>query len=333
MKILLAGGAGYIGSHTAIELLSSGYEVVIADNYSNSTPEVINQIERLTGCSVEAYNIDITCKNDLNSIMNKHEIGCVIHLASEKFTAESFEHPLKYYRNNIDTTLTLLECMEQNKVDKIIFSSSAAVYNCLTSNTFTEVDNVLNCNSPYGRSKQMNEQILKDVVAANGNLAVLILRIFNPVSVHNSGLIGGVMKDGQRDLMTIVSLAAIGKIKEMMVFGNDYLTRDGTCRRDFIHVMDLAEGIGKALDYILHHKGIEILNLGTGRSSSILEMIQAFEYYNNVSVPYKFGPKRLGDADEIIADCKKTQKLLDWKAKRTIEDICRDLWNYHCCQL
>ena len=328
MKILLTGGAGYIGSHTAVELLSSGYEVVIVDNFSNSEPGIINQIELLTDCSVDTYNIDITNKDDLNRIMNRHEIDCVIHLAGKKFAAESFNYPIKYYRNNIDTTLSLLECMEQNQINKIIFSSSAAVYNCLTSITCVETDEILRCDNPYGWSKLMNEQILKDAVYSNEDLSVLILRIFNPVSVHNSGLLGGVVKDEQIDLMTKVLLVATGKIKEMTVFGKDYLTCDGTCRRDFIHVMDLAEGIVKALNFILHHKGIDIFNLGSGNSYSVLEMIQTFEHCNNTSVPFKFGPKRQGDVGNIVANCEKAKKLLNWKARRTIEDMCRDLWNY-----
>ena len=328
MRILLAGGAGYIGSHTAVSLLNCGHEVIIIDNYSNSNPEVLRRIEKITGKKVMSFASDVRDKNTVLRIMKDNKIDCVMHFAGLKSVGESVRNPVKYYRNNIDTTLTLLECMEENNVKNMIFSSSATVYG--ESNPIPHKEKMIRgkCSNPYGWTKFMIEQILEDAARADKTLSVVLLRYFNPVGAHPSGLIGEDPKAVPNNLMPFISQVAVGRRAYLTVFGNDYATPDGTCRRDYIHIMDLAEGHVKAVQYAFAHKGCEVFNLGTGVPYSVLEMVKTFEKYSGKNIPYKFGKRRPGDIPDSWADVEKAERILGWKAVRTLEDMCRDAWNW-----
>lgn len=327
-KILLAGGAGYIGSHTAVELLNSGYEVIIADNYSNSCPEAVKRVEEITGKSIKTYEIDIRDRQKLENVFTENQIDAVIHFAGLKAVGESVEKPVLYYRNNIDTTLSLLECMEKFNVNNIIFSSSATVYGEENPVPYTEDMKRGTCTNPYGWTKVMMEQILEDTAKANENISVVLLRYFNPIGAHESGKIGEDPKGIPNNLMPYVSQVAVGKREKLTIFGRDYNTPDGTCTRDYIHVVDLAKGHVKAVEYIFSHKGTEIFNLGTGTPYSVTEIVETFEKVNNVKVNHVYGDRRAGDLPECYANADKALKILGWKTEKTLADMCRDSWNW-----
>lgn len=328
MNVLLAGGAGYIGSHTAVELLNAGFQVVIVDDYSNSSPEAVHRIEKITGKRVISYEADVKDKEKMRHIFSKNHIDCVIHFAGLKAVGESVRLPLKYYRNNIDTTLTLLDCMEEAGVNQFVFSSSATVYGEENEPPYVETMHRGRCSNPYGWTKVMMEQILEDAAKANPELSVILLRYFNPIGAHESGLIGEDPQGIPNNLMPYIAQVAVGRRDHLTVFGGDYPTQDGTCLRDYIHVMDLANGHVKAVEYAANHKGVEVFNLGTGTPYSVLNIIHAFEKATGVKVKYEIGPRRAGDLPKFWADSTKAQKVLGWHAERTLEDMCRDTWNW-----
>lgn len=328
MNILLAGGAGYIGSHTAVELLNNGYGVIIADNYSNSSPESINRIQQITGKNVVFYEADVKKHDIVRRIFKENDIDCVIHFAGLKAVGESIEKPIEYYRNNIDTTLTLLECMKEAKVKRMVFSSSATVYGAENSVPNVETMKKGSCTNPYGWTKSMMEQILTDAAFADDELSIVLLRYFNPIGAHESGKIGEDPQGIPNNLMPYVSQVAVGRREHLTIFGNDYNTPDGTCRRDFIHVCDLANGHLKAIEYAIKHTGVEVFNLGTGVPYSVLDLVNAFEEANGIKVNYEIGSRREGDLAECWADARKAEQILGWKAKKTLVDMCRDTWNW-----
>lgn len=327
--ILLAGGAGYIGSHTAVELLNAGYDVVVADNYSNSCPESIKRVEKITGKSVKLYELDIKDNEKLAEVFKENKIDAVIHFAGLKAVGESVKKPVMYYRNNIDTTLALLETMEQFGVKNIIFSSSATVYGEANPVPYFETMPRGACTNPYGWTKSMMEQIFEDAAKADKELSVILLRYFNPIGAHESGMIGEDPQGIPNNLMPYVSQVAVGKRECLTIFGNDYPTADGTCTRDYIHVVDLAKGHVKAIDYILSNdKCCEIFNLGTGTPYSVTEIVNTFEKVNGVKVNHVYGPRRAGDLAECYANADKALEVLGWKTEKTLEDMCRDSWNW-----
>ena len=330
MNILLAGGAGYIGSHTTVALMASGHNVIIADNFSNSSPEAIHRVEKITGQNIKLYELDIKDIGKLRRVFGENSIDCVIHFAGLKAVGESVEQPLMYYRNNIDTTLTLLECMRGFGVKNIVFSSSATVYGEECSMPCMETMKRGVCTNPYGWTKYMMEQILEDVAKAYPEMSVVLLRYFNPVGAHESGLIGENPKGVPNNLMPYVTQVAVGKREKLTVFGGDYATPDGTCRRDFIHVMDLAQAHVKAIEYAAEHKGVEVFNIGTGTPYSVLDIINTFEKVNGVKVNYEIGPRRAGDLPEVWANVDKAAKVLHWRAERDLAAMCRDAWNWQC---
>lgn len=328
MKVLLAGGAGYIGTHTAVELLNVGHEIVIIDNFSNSCPEAVKRVEEITGKKVIFYEADIKDNIAVAKVFLENQIDCVIHFAGLKAVGESIEKPVDYYRNNIDTTLTLLECMKDADVKNIVFSSSATVYGEENPIPYVETMKRGSCTNPYGWTKVMMEEIFEDASKADSELSVVLLRYFNPIGAHESGRIGEDPQGIPNNLMPYVAQVAVGRRDYLTIFGNDYDTPDGTCRRDFIHVMDLANGHLKAIEYATEHKGIEIFNLGTGEPYSVLDLVNAFEKSNGIQVKYEFGPRRAGDIQDCWADVDKAYNVLGWKTERTLEDMCRDTWNW-----
>ena len=328
MTVLLAGGAGYIGSHTAVQLLMSGHDVVIADDYSNSCPEVVNRIEEITGKRVRAYETDVKDKVKVQQIFAENEIDCVIHFAGLKAVGESVQQPLKYYRNNIDTTLTLLECMQEAGVKQFVFSSSATVYGEENAIPYIETMKRGSCSNPYGWTKVMMEEILEDAAKADPELTAVLLRYFNPIGAHESGRIGEMPNGIPNNLLPYVSQVAAGKLAYLHVFGDDYPTPDGTGVRDYIHVVDLARGHIAAADFAMKHTGTEIINLGTGHGYSVLDIVKAFEKVNGVKVPYKIEARRPGDIAECWADPTKAKELLGWTAQKNLEDMCRDAWRW-----
>ena len=325
-NILLA--AGYIGSHTALELLNSGYSVIVADNYSNSCPEAIKRVEKITGKLVKTYELDITNSGKLDKVFQDNKIDAVIHFAGLKAVGESVTEPVKYYRNNIDTTLTLLETMKKHDVKNIIFSSSATVYGAENSVPYKEDMKRGTCTNPYGWTKAMMEQIFEDTANADGRLSVVILRYFNPIGAHDSGLIGEDPQGIPNNLMPYISQVAVGKLKQLTVYGNDYPPPDGTCRRDYIHVVDLAKGHVKAIEYVMQNSGVEIFNLGTGIPYSVTEIVTAFERVNNLKINYVYGKRRDGDLPDCYANADKALQVLGWKTEKSLEDMCRDSWNW-----
>lgn len=327
-NILLAGGAGYIGSHTAVELINSGYDVVVVDNYYNSCPESIRRVEKITGKKVKLYEVDVKEKDKLDKVFKENKIDAVIHFAGLKAVGESVQKPELYYRNNIDTTLTLLECMKENNVKKIIFSSSATVYGEENKVPYTEKMKKGTCTNPYGWTKFMMEQILEDTAKANPDMGVVLLRYFNPIGAHESGLIGEDPQGIPNNLMPYVAQVAVGRRDHLTIFGNDYPTPDGTCRRDYIHVVDLAKGHVKAIEYSLKNNGVEVFNLGTGTPYSVTEIVETFQRVNNITIKYEYGPRRAGDLPESYANAEKALKVLGWKTEKTLDDMCRDLWNW-----
>ncbi len=328
MLVLLAGGAGYIGSHTAVQLLEAGHDVVIVDNYSNSSPEAVKRIAEITGRTVKAYEADVKDRDAVGRIMQENSIDCVIHFAGLKAVGESVRKPIEYYRNNIDTTLTLLECMNEHGVRNIVFSSSATVYGEENPYPYIETMRRGACSNPYGWTKYMMEQILEDAAKADPELSVVLLRYFNPIGAHTSGRIGEDPQGIPNNLMPYVSQVAVGRRDHLTVFGNDYPTPDGTCRRDYIHVIDLADGHVKAVEFAARNKGTEVFNLGTGTPYSVVEIVEAFERNSGVSVKYEFGPRRDGDLAEFWANADKAREVLGWTASRTLDEMCRDSWNW-----
>ena len=328
MKILLAGGAGYIGSHTAVELLNAGLEVVIVDNYCNSSPVAVKRVEEITGKKVESFEADIKDKAKILDIMKQTKPDCVIHFAGLKAVGESVKLPITYYRNNIDTTITLLECMAETGVKSFVFSSSATVYGEENDIPYVETMRRGSCSNPYGWTKYMMEQILEDAAKADDKLSVVLLRYFNPIGAHESGKIGEDPQGIPNNLMPYIAQVAVGRRDHLTIFGNDYNTKDGTCRRDYIHVMDLANGHLKAVEYAAGNKGVSVFNLGTGQPYSVLEIVNAFEKVNGIEIKYEFGPRRDGDLPEFWANADKAEKILNWKTTKTLEDMCRDTWNW-----
>ncbi len=328
MSILLTGGTGYIGSHTAVELLKRGEDVIIADNLYNSEASVVDRIERITGRRPTFYMADVADKQSVQKIFHENEIESVIHFAGLKAVGESVEKPIEYYRNNLDTTLALLEAMRECGCKNIVFSSSATVYGMHNEAPFVETMPVGNCTNPYGWTKYFIEQILTDAAVADPDLSVVLLRYFNPVGAHPSGLIGEKPSGIPNNLMPYIMQTAAGIRHHLSVFGNDYSTSDGTGVRDYIHVVDLAKGHLKALQYSREHRGTEIFNLGTGNGTSVLELVETFKRVNNVAVPYEIVARRAGDIATCYADVTKAKKVLGWTAKLTVEDMCRDSWNW-----
>lgn len=327
MAILLTGGAGYIGSHTCIELTKAGYEVIIVDDFSNADPKVMERIREITGKEIRLYRADVADKAALSKIFEENKIETVIHFAGFKAVGESCRLPIKYYRNNIDTTLTLLEVMQEHGVHNIVFSSSATVYGIPKKVPLTE-DMDTGCTNPYGWTKLMIEQILRDAAAADKELCVVLLRYFNPIGAHESGRIGELPNGIPNNLMPYITQVAIGKLRQLSVFGNDYLTHDGTGVRDYIHVVDLAKGHLAAVRYAEGHKGSEVFNLGTGIGYSVLDIVNAFEKVNGVKIPYVITERRAGDVAECYADPKKAKEILGWQAEKDLEDMCRDSWRW-----
>lgn len=327
MSILLTGGAGYIGSHTCIELTAAGYDVIIADDFSNSDPKVMERIKEITGKEIRLYRTDVANEAELSRIFEENKIDTVIHFAGFKAVGESCRLPIKYYRNNIDTTLTLLEVMRRYGTHNIVFSSSATVYGVPKKVPLTE-DMDTGCTNPYGWTKLMIEQILRDASAADKELCAVLLRYFNPIGAHESGRIGELPSGIPNNLMPYITQVAIGKLRQLSVFGNDYPTHDGTGVRDYIHVVDLARGHLAAVKYAEKSKGCEVFNLGTGIGYSVLDIVNAFERVNGVKIPYVITERRPGDVAECYADASKARDVLGWTAEKDLDDMCRDSWRW-----
>lgn len=331
MSILLTGGTGFIGSHTAVEMLKAGYDVVIADDLSNSEESVVTNIKEITGRDVIFYDVDITDKNKLKKVFEENNIEGVIHFAGYKAVGESIIKPLKYYRNNLFSTVNLIDVMGEFCCKRLIFSSSATVYGESNDVPFKEeMRTGIGISNPYGWTKYMIERILTDVANSDKSMSIVLLRYFNPIGAHESGLIGEKPNGIPNNLMPYITQTAAGIREQLTVFGDDYPTRDGSCIRDFIHVVDLAKGHVSAYSFAETHNGVEAFNLGTGSGVSVFELIDAFEKVNSVIVPHVVGPRRAGDLPEIYADVGKAHKILGWEANKTIEDMCRDSWNWEC---
>ena len=335
-KILVTGGVGYIGSHTCIELIAAGYDVVVYDNLSNSNLEALKRTEQLAGKEIEFIEGDVVDSKLLHQVFDKHDFFGVIHFAGLKAVGESVAQPLRYYKNNVTGTLELLEVMQSHNVKNFVFSSSATVYGDPETLPIPETAS-RSCTNPYGQSKLTVEYILQDLTIADPSWNIACLRYFNPVGAHSSGLIGEDPNGIPNNLMPYISQVAVGKLKQLSVFGNDYDTVDGTGVRDFIHVVDLAKGHVAALNYISENKsqsqseqglGFEAINLGTGNGSSVLQLVEAFEKVTDQSVPYKLTDRRPGDIAACYASSDKAQQLLGWQAYLTIEDMCKDSWHW-----
>ncbi len=327
-KVLITGGAGYIGSHTALELLNTGYEVVVYDNLSNSSEESLKRVEELTGKTVKFYEGDVLDAAKLTEMFEAEGIDAVIHCAALKAVGESVRKPLEYYRNNINGTLTLMDVMRNVGVKNIVFSSSATVYGSPEVMPITEDCPKGQCTNPYGWTKSMMEQIMTDLQKADPEWNVILLRYFNPVGAHKSGRIGEDPKGIPNNLMPYITQVAVGKLEKLGVFGNDYDTPDGTGVRDYIHVVDLAVGHVKAIDYILTNPGLDIINLGTGVGYSVLDMVKAFSKACGKDLPYEIKPRREGDIAMCYADPAKAFKVLGWKAERGLDEMCEDSWRW-----
>lgn len=328
MNILVTGGAGYIGSHTCVQLLNAGYGVVILDNLYNSSPKAVERIKQITGKEVAFYEGDMLDESLLDRIFSECSIGCVIHFAGLKAVGESVAKPLEYYKNNITGTITLLEAMREHGVKNMIFSSSATVYGDPAFVPITEQCPKGNPTNPYGQTKSMLEQILTDIHTADTEWNVILLRYFNPIGAHESGLIGEDPKGIPNNLLPYVAQVAIGKLEKVGVFGNDYDTPDGTGVRDYIHVVDLAEGHVKAIDKIKENCGVKIYNLGTGNGYSVLDVIKAFSKACGHEVPYEIKERRPGDIATCYSDASLAEKELGWKAKYNLDDMCASSWNW-----
>ena len=327
MKVLLTGGAGFIGSHTYVELVNAGHEAVIVDNFYNASEKVIERLEAITGKPVQYYTVDVCDKKELSKVFEKNKFDAVIHFAGYKAVGESVKKPLEYYRNNIDSTLSLCECMREHGVKRIVFSSSATVYGTSDNMPLLE-DMPTGCTSPYGWTKYMIEQILQDVAIANPDWAVALLRYFNPVGAHKSGTIGENPVGIPNNLMPYITQVASGKLKKLSVFGGDYPTPDGTGVRDYIHVVDLAKGHVCACDFLMDNSGCEVFNLGTGVGFSVLDLVKTFETTNNINIPHEIVARRAGDVARCYADASKAKRMLNWETTLTLEDMCRDSYRW-----
>ena len=327
MVILVTGGAGYIGSHTTIELLAAGYEVIILDDFSNSSPKVLDRLKTITGKNIAFYEGSILDKPFLNKIFKENNIEAVIHFAAFKAVGESVKEPLKYYHNNIAGTISLLEVMAENKVKNIVFSSSATVYGMNNISPLTE-DMSTSATNPYGYTKVMMEQILNDVAFADKEWSVTNLRYFNPIGAHESGLIGEAPNGVPNNIMPYITHLAVGKLQELSIFGDDYDTPDGTGVRDYIHVIDLAKGHVLALKDNLATTGSHVYNLGAGQGYSVLDLVKTFEKENNVTIPYTIKPRRAGDIATCYANSNKAKEVLGWTAQKTLADMVRDSWKW-----
>ncbi|MCD7772780.1 MAG: UDP-glucose 4-epimerase GalE [Ruminococcus sp.] len=325
--ILVTGGAGFIGSHTSVELLEAGYNIVIVDNFSNSKPEALNRIKKITGKDFKFYEADLLDLDAMNKIFSENEIDAVIHFAGLKAVGESVEKPVEYYHNNITGTLMLITAMKAAGVKKIVFSSSATVYGMYNKAPYVE-DMPTSATNPYGYTKVMIEQILKDVYTSDNEWSVSLLRYFNPIGAHKSGLIGEDPNGIPNNLLPYIAQVAVGKLECLGVFGNDYDTPDGTGVRDYIHVVDLATGHLAAVKYVLEHKGVEAVNLGTGKGSSVMEVLHSFEKACGRELPYKIMPRRAGDIATCYADTTKAFELFGWKVKYTLDEMTADGWNF-----
>ena len=328
MAILVTGGAGYIGSHTVVELMSAGKDVVVVDDFSNSRPDVMDRVAQIVGKRPKLYQANILDKAALRDIFQKEKIDAVIHFAAFKAVGESVEKPLKYYRNNIGGLISVLEVMAEFNVKRIVFSSSATVYGAINQPPFTEDMPVGTATNPYGSTKIMNEQILQDVYTSDNDWSVMLLRYFNPIGAHQSGLIGEDPNGIPNNIMPYITQVALGKLPKLHIFGDDYDTPDGTGVRDYIHVVDLAQGHVKAVDYLENHTGVQKVNLGTGEGYSVLQLVNTFKRVNNVDVPYQIDGRRPGDIATCYANCDYAKKLLDWTAQYDLADMCRDSWRW-----
>ena len=327
MNILVTGGAGYIGTHTLVELLNRGHDVVVVDNYVNSHPESLDRVREITGKTFPFYEANVCDEAALDRIFDENKVDCVIHFAGLKAVGESCAKPLMYYRNNLDGMLSLISSMRKHDVKRFVFSSSATVYRSDAGMPVDE-ESPLGCINPYGWTKFMGEEILRDVAKAEPDWSVVLLRYFNPIGAHDSGKIGEDPNGVPNNLMPYITQTALGRLKELHVFGNDYPTPDGTGVRDYIHVVDLAEGHVAAIEYARDHTGCEAFNLGTGEGYSVLDIVHAFERVNHVKVPYEIAPRRAGDPPTLFAKVGKAERMLHWKAKRTLDQMCADSWRW-----
>ena len=327
MAILVTGGAGYIGSHTLVELLKQDYEVVVVDNFSNSNPEVLIRIQEITGKKFKFYELDLKNDHALNGVFVENKIDAVIHLAGLKSVGESVSQPMKYYHDNLTNALILFEIMQKHGIKKLVFSSSATVYGMHNEPPLLETS-TLSATNPYGYTKLMLEQILKDIYVSDNGWSIALLRYFNPIGAHPSGRIGEDPKGIPNNLMPYVTQVAVGKRECLSVFGDDYETHDGTGVRDYIHVVDLAQGHLKALDHIMVSEGIDAFNLGTGVGYSVLDVIKSFEAANGIAIPYKIQSRRPGDIASCYAEVSKAFKTLGWKTQLDLNDMCRDAWRW-----
>jgi UDP-glucose 4-epimerase len=328
MTVLVTGGAGYIGSHACVELLNAGHTVIVADNLVNSSAESLRRVEKITGKTLTFHNVDLTDRAALDALFDRYAFDCVLHFAGLKAVGESVGQPLRYYENNLNSTMNLCESMAAHGVTKILFSSSATVYSPENTMPVKETDRIGGCTNPYGWTKFMCEQILSGVAHAHPDWTVMLLRYFNPVGAHPSGLIGEDPRGIPNNLMPFISQTAAGKRECLSVFGNDYDTPDGTGVRDYLHVVDLARGHVAAMDYMTGRTGVFVFNLGTGHGYSVLDMVRAFEKVTGQKVPYKITPRRPGDVATVFCDPSLAERELGWKAELTLEDMCRDTWNW-----
>lgn len=326
-KILVTGGTGFIGSHTCVELLKSGYEVIILDNLSNSKAESVNRIEQITGKKVKFYKADLLDIDATAEIFEKDEIDAVIHFAGLKAVGESVKYPVEYYHNNISGSINLLRVMKRYNCKNIVFSSSATVYGVTNKAPYTE-DMPTSATNPYGYTKVMIEQILKDVTVSDDEWSVASLRYFNPIGAHESGLIGEDPNGIPNNLVPYIAQVASGRLEKLRVFGNDYDTPDGTGVRDYIHVVDLARGHISALEYAFEHKGFTPVNLGTGKGSSVLDVVKSYEKACGAAIPVEITERRAGDSATSYADTKLAKELLGWEATFGLDEMCRDSWNF-----
>ena len=328
MNIQVTGGAGYIGSHTCVELLNAGYGVVVVDNLCNSNPKSLERVEELTGRKITFYRGDVRDKALMDKIFAENEIAAVIHFAGLKAVGESVAQPWRYYDNNLNSTLVLTKAMEEAGVKNIIFSSSATVYSGDNEMPLREDSHTGGCTNPYGWTKYMTEQILSGMCTADSSWSVALLRYFNPIGAHESGRIGEDPRGIPNNLMPFITQVAVGRREFLSVYGNDYPTPDGTGVRDYIHVVDLAKGHVAAVRYVTEHTGCEVFNLGTGVGYSVLEMVKTFERANNLTLPYKIVDRRPGDLPTCYADPSKSAEILGWRAEKNLEDMCRDSWRW-----
>ena len=328
MNVLVTGGAGYIGSHTCLELLERGYGVIVIDNLCNSNPKSLERVEELTGKKVKFYEGDVRDEALLRRIFAENEIGCCIHFAGLKAVGESVAEPWRYYDNNLNSTLVLTKVMAEVGMKNLIFSSSATVYTADNEMPLREDSRTGGCTNPYGWTKYMTEQILSGLCHADNAWGVVLLRYFNPIGAHESGMIGEDPRGIPNNLMPYITQVAIGRREKLSVFGNDYDTHDGTGVRDYIHVVDLARGHVAAVNYVTGHPGCQVFNLGTGTGYSVLDMVNTFSSVNHVPVPYVIAPRRPGDIATCYADPAKSREILGWTAEKTLGDMCRDSWNW-----